>query len=130
MTNRRWVAPNDDLTAYEGRVVGDGHCVAFVRKATGLPSTAHWRRGPKVRAANLIRGTAIATFNHEGRYDNATDGTSHAAILLEDTTAGLMVLDQWVGHPVGPRTIRYQSGAQDAVNDGERYFAIETADLG
>jgi hypothetical protein len=104
--------------------VGDGHCVAFVRKATGLPATARWLRGPKARAANLVPGTAIATFNNEGRYDNDVNGTSHAAILLEDTPAGLVVLDQWVGHPVGPRTIFYRSGAQDAVNDGENYFAI------
>jgi hypothetical protein len=128
MTSRRWVAPNDPAT-YEGRVVGEGHCVAFVRKVTGLPATTRWLQGPKVRDANFVRGTAIATFNQEGRYDNDVNGTSHAAILLEETAAGLLVLDQWLGHPVGPRTIFYRSGTQDAVNDGDRYFAIETAEL-
>lgn len=51
------------------QVIGIGHCVPFVQEAAGAPQTAMWRQGVTVRGAELLRGTAIATFEN-GRYAN------------------------------------------------------------
>ena len=111
-----------------GKVVGSGHCVPFVREVTGLPSTASWRRGDPVQGSDIPPGTAIATFDPNGRYGNHTDGRSHAAIYLSENADGsLEVIDQWVGQAVHQRTIRNRRGAGDAVNDASRYYAVEVA---
>ena len=44
----------------------------------------------------LRPGTAIATFDPDGRYGNHTDGRSHAAIYLGQDATGIRVIDQWV----------------------------------
>jgi hypothetical protein len=109
---------------FTGQVVGDGHCVAYVRAALDLPHTSTWRRGVRVRGGNVEPGTGIATFNGAGRYANAVDGSSHAAVLVAETSAGLVVTDQWVGHPVAERTIRYKGGVGAPVNDGDAFYCI------
>lgn len=108
-----------------GTVVGTGHCVPFVQAVSGAPHTSRWRRGQQVRGATLEPGTAIATFGSDGRYTNRTDGTAHAAILLEVALDGVLVVDQWVGHPVARRVIRYRGGGTSAVNDGDAFAVIE-----
>jgi hypothetical protein len=111
------------------QVVGDGHCVAFVRAASGAPHTSAWRRGESVRTtADVPKGAAIATFDPDGRYGNHTDGRSHAAILIARHDGGLLVLDQWLRHPVQQRVIRYRGGQGDAVNDGDRFHVVTVAD--
>ena len=123
----RWVAR--DAAAFIFRTVGDGHCVAFVREASGAPHTSQWRRGPLVRGlADAPAGLAIATFGPDERYGNHTDGRSHAAILIARHSDGLLVWDQWVGHPVQQRVIRYRAGQGAAANDGDAYHVIITAD--
>jgi hypothetical protein len=113
---------------HHGKVVGNGHCVAFVREVTGLPPTAQWRRGAPVWAqTEPVPGTAIATFDESGRYGNHTDGRSHAAILMDVTDAGLVVYDQWLGKPVSSRVIRFKDGAGKPVDDGDAYSLIEVA---
>ena len=116
-----------DPQRYAGQVVGDGHCVAYVRAAASVPHTSAWRRGDPVRGSNLASGTAIATFHDRGHYENDTTGKSHAAILLAENEDGLLVMDQWVNHPVAQRTLRWRDGQGDAVNDGSRFYAIEVA---
>jgi hypothetical protein len=118
----RWIAerPGD----YVGQVVGNGHCVAYVREAAAAPHTSQWRRGAKVKISGGVPGLAIATFDPDGRYGNHTDGRSHTALLVAVTDAGLQVWDQWVGQPVHQRTIRFKGGQGDAVNDGDAYHAI------
>jgi len=65
-----------------GRVIGDGHCVAYVERAAGAPPTARWRPGARVRGdRGIARGTAIATFGADGGYTNGTG--NHAAIYVE-----------------------------------------------
>jgi hypothetical protein len=119
----------DVSASYAGRVVGDGHCVAFVRAVTGLPATRAWRRGEYVRGAeNMPKGTAIATFDASGSYGNHTDGRSHAAILIARASDGLLVWDQWKGQPVHQRVIRYRGGQGDPVNDGDAFHVVATAD--
>lgn len=110
-----------------GRSIGNGHCVAFVREVTGLGPTATWRRGEQVRGGGHAYGTAIATFDPDGRYGNHIDGRSHTAILLAEQDDGLLVADQWVGHNVNQRTIRFRGGrvATNAVNDGDCYYVVE-----
>lgn len=112
---------------YIRQVVGNGHCVAFVREATQAPHTSQWRRGVSVRNGGLPANVAIATFNASGRYANDTTGRSHAAILLGETQAGLRVLDQWVGRAVNERIIRFKGGSGLPVDDGDAYYVIEAA---
>jgi hypothetical protein len=122
-----WSADNPEFFA--GQVVGNGHCVAFVRTAGALPHTSLWRRGDRVRLmapGDLPKGLVIATFDPDGRYGNHTDGRSHVAVLLARQDDGLLVYDQWVGHPVAQRLIRYKGGQGDAVNDGDAYAVVVT----
>jgi hypothetical protein len=115
---------------HTGRTIGNGHCVAYVREVTGLPPTLWWRRGDPVRDLPPAPGTAIATFDARGRYANATDGSSHAAIYLFEAPDGIRVLDQWVEHPVSERLIRYRGGVGKPCDDASRYYVIELADDG
>ncbi len=114
---------------YLGTVVGDGHCVAFVRAAANVPPTAQWIEGvPVWQMSDVQRGTAIATFNDQGRYANAIDGSSHAAILVEvDECGGISVLDQWKLHPVARRIVRSRGGKGSPADDADRYCIIEIA---
>jgi hypothetical protein len=110
--------------AHLGKVVESGHCVAFVRAASGAPHTSLWRRGGNPRA-DFVPGLAIATFDPDGTYGNHTDGRSHAAILLGVEASGaLRVMDQWKGQPVHERTIRSKHGVGNAVNDADAYHTI------
>ena len=114
-----------------GAKVGSGQCVDFVREVTGLPPTSWWRRGDPVQGADLVPGTAIATFNARGRYPNTMGGDSHAAILLACHDDGsITVMDQWMLHHVSERVIRNRQGRGDAVNDASRFYCIELPDDG
>lgn len=120
----RWVAT--DPASYAGRVVGSGQCVSYVRKAApGLPETTRWMQGPKARGSLLEPGTIVATFT-DGRYSNANDGSSHAAVLMEEQPDGILVWDQWITHQVANRVIKFKSGVGLACDDGDRYYAVET----
>jgi hypothetical protein len=114
-----------DAGSFAGRVVGNGHCVALVREACGAPHTSSWTRGERVRGSATPAGTAIATFGADRTYQNRTDGASHAAILIAVQPDGLLVWDQWRGHPVARRTIRYKGSIGTANNDGDRFYVIE-----
>jgi hypothetical protein len=116
---------------HAGHVVGSGQCVDYVRQVTGLPPTSHWRRGDPVQGADLVPGTAIATFDARGRYPNSMSGDSHAAILRAAHEDGsITVWDAWLGQPVHERVIRNRQGRGDAVNDSSRYYCIELAEDG
>ncbi|WP_234012092.1 BPSL0067 family protein [Cronobacter dublinensis] len=136
---------NKDMTyiaatprAYIGQSVGSGQCVAFTQKAANMPRTAAWRRGALVKGnTSITPGTAIATFDADGRYGNHTDGRSHAAIYLGQDSTGIKVLDQWmrrdvdklgrpitVPHTVSPRTIFFRSSPR-AENNGVNYYVVE-----
>lgn len=124
--------------AYIGQSVGSGQCVAFTQKAANMPRTAAWRRGALVKGnASITPGTAIATFDVDGRYGNHTDGRSHAAIYLGQDENGIQVLDQWLGHstdrrgdkiitphPVSQRTIRFNQQPRPE-NVGGNYYVVE-----
>ena len=118
-----WIAKTPE--AYQGQAVGSGHCVAFVQAAAVAPHTSQWRRGAKVRGGSVATGTAIATFDPSDRYGNHTDGRSHACILVAEEAGGLRVWDQWTGHPVQQRVIRWRGGQGTANNDGDGFCVIE-----
>jgi len=118
-----WVA--DDPHAHLGTVVGNGHCLRHVQIVAGVAHSSTLRRGAKVRGADIPRGTVIGTFNKTGRYANATDGSSHVAIYLDQTSTGLRVVDQWVLHPCAERVIRFKGGLRPACDDGDAYFVVE-----
>jgi hypothetical protein len=119
-----WTAT--DPERYDGEVVGDGQCVAYVQRACGAPHTSQWRQGALVKGSDLAQGTAIATFDPNGTYGNHV-GRSHAAIFHQQNPTGLLVWDQWVGHPVAPRLIRFRNGQGSPVNDGDQFHVIESA---
>lgn len=110
---------------YLGTVVGDGHCVALVQVCSTVGHTSGWRRGDLVRGSYPPAACIIATFNEDGRYANATDGSSHAAILLGEEVNGLLVQDQWQGQPCHHRLISFRNGEGDACDDGDRFYLVE-----
>lgn len=114
--------------------IGNGECVPLVQQATGAPATSRWHRGSAVKGNTVIApGTAIATFDGDGRYGNHTDGRSHAAIYLGQDARGIHVIDQWnwrkngrvVGHrSPHDRTIFFDPHRRP-VDNGDAYYVIE-----
>src|SRR5688572_12282694 len=88
---------------HRGTVVDNGQCVRFVQICASVPHTSSWKAGAKVRGdINLPRGTAIATFDANGRYPNNASG-NHAAIYDGQDDGGIWVWDQWKGVNVDRR---------------------------
>ncbi len=113
-------------TQFLDQSVGSGECVAYVQTAARAPLTSAWRRGELVKDSQTPSGTAIATFDPDGRYGNHSDGRSHAAIFHSQVPEGLLVWDQWHGHRVSPRVIRFKDGSGPPCDDGDKFFVIET----
>lgn len=110
---------------FVGQSVGSGQCVALVQQAdSSVGLTATWTQGAQVQGnTDLAPGTAIATFDGSGKYANATDGSSHAAIYLgQDAAGNIQVEDQWLGHPASVRTIRASGSTQ--ANSGSAFYVI------
>src|SRR5712671_1879143 len=100
----RCASPND----YNGKPWGTGQCVDLIKIAAKAPQTSSWCKGPAVKGnVALASGTAIATFQ-DGKYQNRTNGDSHAAIYVRQDSIGIYVWDQWKGHPVNTRCIRFK----------------------
>jgi hypothetical protein len=114
--------------AFEGRVIGAGYCVDFVRAAAGVPRSAAWQEGAEVLGnPHIAPGTAIATFESDGSY--TSESGNHAAIYLYQDDHGIWVYDQWQGQPVHKRLIRFEGGSGgkwgSKSNDGRRFAVIE-----
>src|SRR4029077_15185482 len=88
VTTVPFIADNPKL--HIGDVVSTGHCMRHVQVVAGVPHSSRLRRGDPVRGASCAPGTVIGTFDKDGRYANATDGSSHVAILLAETDEGLL----------------------------------------
>lgn len=106
---------------------GNTECVEFVRQVTRAPHTTLWKPGVRVKDTTLgsiRKGTAIATFDDNGKYP--TDGQGkHAAIFLGKNAAGIQVLDQWNSQgKVLPRTIRFNHTGKRS-NNGDTFYVIE-----
>ena len=100
-----------------------GQCVSFVTTVcpTLQVNTALWKKGALVKGnADILPGTAIATFNEHGHY------SGHAAIYDGQDKDGLNVYDQWVTPPA--RAIHYRPlrfGAHGNSNNGDNFYVIE-----
>eukprot|EP01100_Stratorugosa_tubuloviscum_P015133 TRINITY_DN84_c2_g1_i1.p1 TRINITY_DN84_c2_g1~~TRINITY_DN84_c2_g1_i1.p1 ORF type:complete len:125 (-),score=34.37 TRINITY_DN84_c2_g1_i1:244-618(-) len=116
-----------DVVGCYGKVYGEqgftpGQCVAFVKQCSGAPQTSRWRKGVQVKYNNIVSGTAIASFSgFNGTYSGSK---GHAAIFIRKRPEGIVVYDQWVGHPVSERTIFYK-GDGNYSNDADLFFVIE-----
>lgn len=100
-----------------------------MRQATGAPQTVLWRQGRKVSEAGpgeILRGTAIATFDAHGKYPTDAHG-KHAAVYLEHDAQGILALDQWNDQgEVKQRQIWFNrpKGTRRS-NDAESFHVIE-----
>jgi hypothetical protein len=115
----------DDPYERLGEAVGSGHCMAHVQAVADVTHSSTLRQGSRVRGNDVPPGTVIGTFNATGRYANATDGSSHVAILVAQKPAGLLVVDQWLGQRVHERLIRFKGGNGPACDDGDQYHVVE-----
>lgn len=124
-----------DPTAFVGHgQVGNGECVALVRRAAGAPLSSSWRAGEPVESGAVPVGTAVATIDPDGHYGNHTDGTSHAAIVTEWTPLGFWGLEQYnirdangqVIHSVPPGVHFYEFGhiGRSPIDNGSNYRVI------
>jgi len=111
--------------------VGSGHCVPLVQQFAGCPPTAEWTKGVDVRNHMLLlKGTAIATFVN-GKYPNAGTG-NHAALYVSQDSAGVWVVDQYVGsNGIKKRHLKFKGKAADGryvdpTNNGDAFSVIET----
>jgi len=110
--------------AYDGKKVGTGQCVEFVKECAKAPQTSQWKEGVKVKGDLTIqKGAAIATFI-DGKYQNKPTG-NHAAVYVSQDAGGIWVYDQWVGQGmVKKRYIRFKGGVGSASNDGDAFSVI------
>jgi hypothetical protein len=111
---------------YLDEVVDNGQCMRHVQVVADVTHSSTLRQGVKVRGNSVEPGTVIGTFDANGCYANAEDGSSHVAIFVEETPEGLVVVDQWVGQPVHERTIRFKGGEGLACDDGDQFYVVET----
>lgn len=108
---------------------GKTECVEFVRQAASAPQTITWKQGKKVSAAlfgEIARGTAIATFDSNGKYPTDALG-KHAAIYLEHNNLRILVLDQWNDQgEVKQRSISFNrpQGTKRS-NDADTFYVIQ-----
>lgn len=119
-----------DPHARLGTVIDTGHCLRHVQVVAGVTHSSTLRRGERVLDADdVARGTVIGTFGADGRYTSATDSTAHMAILLHrNADDSLLVVDQFLGKPVGERVIRNRGGSGSPVNDASAYHVVEMAE--
>jgi hypothetical protein len=108
---------------------GDTECAEFVRQSTGAPGTTAWKMGTRIADAKpgeVLRGTAIATFDSNKRYP-VDDKGKHAAIYLRHDATRITVLDQWNDQgEVKERPIAFKrpKGTRRS-NDGDTFYVIE-----
>jgi len=104
---------------------GVSQCVEFIRQTLNAPDTTHWNEGKKISRSDssTISGTPIATFIN-GKYSHLGSPNQHAAIYLRQDAEGIHVLDQFPGHNVSPRVIRWEPHWKGLSNDGNAFSVI------
>lgn len=107
--------------------IGNGECVTACKHFAGIPyPTSMWKAGRKVLGSRSIPiGTAIATFaGRNGRFENG--GHQNSGIYLgQGPNGGVMILDQWPGHPPAIREMRVNAPG-DPSNSSDAYRVIIT----
>jgi hypothetical protein len=107
-------------------VVGpNGECVDLTKKFSGMAKdnvgTPQWTKGLKVDKNTKV-GTAIATFNNEGRYPSR-HGWNSGIYLGQGDHNSIWILDQWPGHPPQPRQL-YPDSSAARPEDANAYSVI------
>ena len=107
--------------------IGNGECVTACKHFAGIPyPTSMWKAGQKVLGNRSIPiGTAIATFaGRNGRFENG--GHQNSGIYMgQGPNGGVMILDQWPGHPPAIREMRVNAPG-DPSNSSDAYRVITT----
>jgi hypothetical protein len=104
-------------------------CVGLVKTYSKCGATSTWKEGALVKdSPELAKGTAIATFNEDGKYASKPSG-NHACFFIEFVgELGFRVLEQHVKpHPelIQKRLIRYQIGEHiNPCDDANAYSII------
>lgn len=91
------------LDGKKSEVIEDGECVTATKHFAHLEgySTDQWRAGPGVaNNSNLKPGTAIATFDINGRYPKSGERNS-GLWMKAGSNGGITILDQY-NHPPKP----------------------------
>jgi hypothetical protein len=118
-------------------VIGNGECVTACKKFSGLEgtSTSQWRAGPQVTTDKDIKpGTAIATFDSNGRYPKGDQPKNSGIYLGRGTNGSIWILDQWPArsgtgqkdHPPQPREL-LTDNSRGASNNSNAYHVILVA---
>jgi hypothetical protein len=125
---------NDPMSFLGRGQVGNAECVTLVKRATGAPQTSSWQAGESVEVHPWPAGTAVATFDADGRYGNHTDGSSHAAIITGWTPRGFYALEQFnirddhgaITLRVAPRVRFYEFGhtGRSPIDNGSNYRVV------
>jgi hypothetical protein len=114
-------------------IIGNGQCVIACSKFSGVTGdTKRWRAGADVADNGDIKpGTAIATFDSNGRYPSGKDKNS-GIYLGPGTKGSIWILDQWPAHapnpahPPQPREV-LNDNTRGASNNANAYHAILVA---
>jgi hypothetical protein len=113
----------DELAKGDTPIAGSGECRPHQGIRSGLKgrSTSTWRAGAWVMEAgsSLRRGTAIATFDRDGRFPQHRTG-QHAALVSRVMASGIWGVDQWrtKGDKISKRLIRRPPPSQRRNADG------------
>ena len=97
----------------------------------GAAPTWEWREGRKVAPGmSIAPGTAIATFNDQGRYPQSESRMKHAAVFIGFTRGGILVLDQYEpGRNINYRELKWSVDDSNAhrqyVNSATNFSTIE-----
>jgi hypothetical protein len=119
-----------EYKAFRYTFKGKTQCAALVQQVTGAPGTSLWRPGKRVKDAlpgEIPVGTAIATFDADGKYPTTDPPGRHAAIYLAHDKNSIVVIDQWDGQDTpAARPIRYKGADQlsDWQNNGDMFYVV------
>jgi RHS repeat-associated protein len=95
------IAKITDLTNPLPPMIGNGQCVTACAHFSGVTGdTKQWTEGPAVADNSSIpKGTAIATFDSNGRYPTNADRNSGIYMGQGTKKGSILILDQWPAHP-------------------------------
>ncbi|MEI2454442.1 BPSL0067 family protein [Lysobacter firmicutimachus] len=103
---------------------GVNWCAELIKVWYQAPHTTAWRAGRRlVPGLPLVPGTAIATFDANGRFPQ--NGIAHAAIFVRYTRNGdgIVVVDQWRERS----TLQYRSLAWERVDADPHVSYVNSA---
>ena len=88
--------PGSDAVIPTVDKAGGVQCVGLLKYYSQCGSATLWNAGEKVMASKFLKsGTAIATFNSLGKYENHKHG-NHACFFIGFVPGGIEVLEQHV----------------------------------